>query len=113
MGFDIPRLEEVSEVVYTGQMIEAEYALGLQAVQTRSRAGSSKGSNLIGPAWINTRQTRRNDLPDTSSTDRMSFSPAGSLVKTISNVPSEQKKRRSRMKGVMSLRRESARQMKQ
>jgi len=73
-GFDLPKLKEMSEVIYTGQMVAAEYALGLQG---------GSGAKAISKASMNTRSTRQNNLPDTSGADEIFFRPAGKQINTI------------------------------
>ncbi|KIJ24006.1 hypothetical protein M422DRAFT_275309 [Sphaerobolus stellatus SS14] len=65
-GFNLPQGEEITEAIYMGQMIEAEYNLTLNAMQGK--------------------ETRRNQLPDMSRLESLVFTPAGSLVETITDL---------------------------
>ncbi|KIJ38852.1 hypothetical protein M422DRAFT_258499 [Sphaerobolus stellatus SS14] len=73
-------------------MIEAEYNLNLNAI--RGKEGNQVGQNTDKQIWMNTRQTRLNQLPDTSGSEALVFTPAGSLVETIND--SEWKNRKGK-----------------
>ncbi|KIJ35856.1 hypothetical protein M422DRAFT_261808 [Sphaerobolus stellatus SS14] len=78
-GFNVPQRRDLSEAIYTGRVIKAEYALNLNTLKG-SKMKKSDGLTSERSFWMNTRQTKRNNLLNMSGSEELVVRPAGSRV---------------------------------